>query len=117
MIYLASPYSSSDKTKVDYRFAETEKAVAELTRRDLHVISPVVHFHALAQKYDLGTDAIFWRRHNYELLMLCEDLYILALPEWQYSCGIAYELGVAHAAQKRVWLLDSDTYVAVRMGI
>lgn len=121
MIYLASPYSAYlpsgdfDRELMQQRCDAVELALVRLVHKKRYAVSPIVLFHTTALRYDLPPAAAFWRNYNRELLLRCHELYILDLPGWQESRGIAYELGIAHASGKSVSLLDHDTYAAIRM--
>jgi nucleoside 2-deoxyribosyltransferase len=121
MIYLASPYTarngdgSLDLSLMEERYLLVEEALAKCVQRKIHALSPIVLFHSLAFKHALPPHASFWRAHNRALLQRCDALYVLCLPGWDTSLGIAYELGVAHALGLPVYALATPASAPVRM--
>ena len=121
MIYLASPYTargpdgSFDLALMEERYLHVEEALAECVRRETHAISPIVLFHSLAANHSLPRHASFWRAHNRELLRRCDAMYVLCIPGWDTSLGVAYELGLAHALKLPVYALASPRSAPVRM--
>ena len=121
MIYLASPYTARERDGsfnlrlMEERYLQVEEALAACVRRKVHAISPIVLFHALAARHTLPPQASFWRAHNRELLRHCDAVYVLCLPGWDTSLGVAYELGVAHALHLPVYALETPSSSPVRM--
>lgn len=121
MIYLASPYTarkgdgSLDLSLMEERYLLVEEALAACVRRKTHALSPIVLFHSLALKHALPPHASFWRAHNRALLQRCDAMYVLCIPGWDTSLGVAYELGVAHAMGIPVYALATPNSAPVRM--
>ena len=92
MIYIASPYSHPDPTVMQRRFEEVERFTAWCLKRDLIAISPIVYGHEMAKKHELPTDAAWWARFNHRLFNQCTLMYLLQLPGWRESKGVALEL-------------------------
>jgi len=120
MIYLAQPYSHPDPTIVQTRY-EIALEYCNLLR-DRHPYSPIVHWHNVASKHDLPTDAAFWRKYNYHMLSLASSLYILRMPGWEQSEGLANE--VKYCLEKnistRMIFTDKDKidiYIVSPLGI
>lgn len=95
-IYLASPYTSDDPYITERRFVHAREAVAHLTRQQLTVYSPVVHFHDLAKHYVMPTHFDFWKQHNCNMIRHANVLGILALPGWEESVGVEWERDFAN---------------------
>jgi len=89
MIYVASPYSNGDRQQ---NFEMVEAYVAEQAKLGICIYSPIVHFRALAEKYNLPTDFDFWKNHCLNALDACCEMHILMLPGWETSVGIANEI-------------------------
>ena len=121
MIYLASPYTarksdgSLDLSLMEERYLLVEEALAECVRRETHALSPIVLFHSLAMRHALPPHASFWRAHNRTLLQRCDAMYVLCIPGWDTSLGVAYEFGVAHALGLPVYALATPSSAPVRM--
>ena len=90
-IYLASPYSHPVAAVRLRRYFAARDATAWMLRRRLWVYSPIVHCHDLALVHELPTDSLFWQEYNYVMLEGAEMLYILTLPRFAESVGIAGE--------------------------
>lgn len=97
MIYLASPYSSPDRLVMKTRFLLAEQCTAHFLRAGDIVFSPIVHCHELANKYQLPTDFNFWKRYCIGMLTKADVFYILDIPGWKESVGVAGELEVARS--------------------
>lgn len=95
MIYLASPYSSSDPTIQQRRFEEAQRFVAYHFRLGIPLVSPIVYCHTLAEKYSLPGDAGFWRFLNNDLFLICDQMWVLKLPGWELSEGVVEEIQTA----------------------
>jgi hypothetical protein len=101
LIYLASPYSPvppetpwADAIR-DRRFRAVCRAAARLLRDGHHIFSPIAHSHALALAGALPTDWHFWKAYDEALLAVCAELWVLMLPDWESSTGVAAEIAWA----------------------
>lgn len=97
MIYLASPYSHKDPVIVKTRFLLVEQCTAALINAGHFVWSPIVHFHEMAAKYSMPTDAEFWKAYNFDFIRRADEMYVLDIEGWQESKGVMMELKVADA--------------------
>lgn len=105
MIYLASPYSSSN-TEMQLRFELAEQCTAALMQQDLAIFSPIVHCHELAAKYHLPTDAAYWEKYNMQFLRKAECLYVLKIEGWDESRGVAQEIAMAKSLYLPIHYVD-----------
>jgi Domain of unknown function (DUF1937) len=94
-IYLASPYSHPDPSVREARYQAALDATAFLTRCKYIVYSPIVHFHSVALKHKLPTDAKYWNFVNDAMIGKALSLYILRLDGYLYSKGVDDELMLA----------------------
>ena len=108
MIYLASPYSSPDPLIVRTRFLLAEQVTAILMAQGHYVYSPIVHCHELSAKFALPTDFEYWKGYNIDMIRRCDALYILALPGWEESKGVAGELAFAKSAGLEIAYVDDE---------
>lgn len=97
MIYLGQPYSSPDLELVKTRVVFAEGVCAALNANGIHVYSPIVHWHSIAHRFKMPTEAEHWRGENFHFIELCTAFYILALPGWVKSIGLEAE--VRHAVK------------------
>ena len=93
-IYLASPYSHANPDVRETRFELAAKAAAELMRRGNLVFSPIAHSHPLATFGGLRGDWNFWREFDHSFFEWADELWVLELPGWDTSPGIADELAL-----------------------
>lgn len=103
MIYLASPYTHLDFTIMTQRFEATEAFVARAIARERPIFSPIVHCHALAQKFDMPPEFKFWKNYNLAMLKAASELWILKLEGWNKSEGVQGE--IAYATEHKIWTI------------
>lgn len=96
MIYLAQPYSHPDPEIQNQRYDIALLWCAFF--RTKHPYSPIVHWHNVAQRHTLPTDADFWLEHNRHMIDLSKALYVLKITGWEESKGLAHE--IIHTAKK-----------------
>ena len=108
MIYLASPYSSPIKDLEHQRFQRAEAFVAHCFRNGVWVFSPIVYAHMMAKKHSLPTDAAPWIAFNTQMLRIAEAVFVLHLPRWEESKGVALELKMASMLQIPIAHWDAD---------
>lgn len=100
-VYIASPYSHSDRKIRTQRYYAAMEYTAKLLNDGIHCFSPIVHSHALAQDHDLPLESDFWREWNYSMLEHASELRVLMMDGWSESKGVddeitrAQELGIA----------------------
>ena len=99
MIYIANPYTPLDKSSADMRrrkYEDNYQAVQVFTAWRLsigdYVLSPIVHGHPLAMKYELPTDWGFWWRLDQHYMEQCSGLYVICLDGWEKSVGVTAEI-------------------------
>lgn len=105
-LYLASPYSHKDNAIQILRYKLVKRFAAMLVMQKKIVYSPIVHFHPMAQKYNLPTDHQYWKDTNRALLAGAKALCIVPLPGWEVSKGLHWELRKAHKSKKRIFILQ-----------
>src|SRR5678815_3413870 len=109
MIYLASPYSvgpkgaygeedtgRASKNMRTRRYKAACKKAAQLMDKGLVIFSPIAHSHSIELE---GMDKVqtgnFWLEQDLAILKHCTDLFVLCLPDWERSRGIAREIEFA----------------------
>jgi hypothetical protein len=108
MIYVASPYSDPDKAVQLGRYLETLHVVAQLMAQRLPVFSPIVHCHEVALRYDLPGDAAYWQEYNTSFLRKAVAIYIILLPGWDVSKGVAQEAALAEHLNIPIHFVNVD---------
>ena len=105
MIYLASPYKHEDKAVMEDRYKKTLEVTARLLLAGHHVFSPIVYGHHLAKEHKLPEGFGFWERFDTKFVLMCEEMYVLCLDDWQYSRGVLSEMMLASNMKKRIKLI------------
>lgn len=106
-IYLAAPYSHPDPVVRQWRTELADKAAAYLMQaNDQPVFSPLSHSHRVADHIDNHLDHDFWLRQDLGWLEACDWMYVLMLPGWDQSDGVALELEWAKKWQITIRYLE-----------
>lgn len=103
LIYLASPYSANnippDRTANDVRAERFQHAcmqAAILMEKGYAVFSPIAHSHSV-EVYGMDAPKLgkegydFWLKQDFSVLINCDEMWVLMLPGWEESKGIAAE--------------------------
>jgi hypothetical protein len=97
-IYLAAPYSHPEYKVRAQRYLYATQAANRLMRRGLLVYSPVTHGHTIGLWGGLNGDFEAWREHCLSFLRnWAQELYVLTLPGWKESIGVAAEIAEAES--------------------
>lgn len=109
-IYLAQPYSHEDDLIIQHRVNEAFKATARLMAQGKVVFSPIVHTHELSQYVPqrLAQSHAFWMEQDIAILRHASELYVLMLPGWLQSKGVAEELEIAHICGIPITYLEAE---------
>lgn len=91
MIYVGTPYSDPNPAVTHFRWRVNQDMIARWINQGLFVYSPIVHCHELAQDRDLPRGFDFWRDWDLHMISLSECLYVIQLPGWDRSEGLAEE--------------------------
>jgi hypothetical protein len=100
--YMAGPYSDN----IMERYKEHLALAALLTKRKLTVYAPIIHYHDMAQTYNMPTDAEFWNEHNRHMIFRSRGVILLCFPNWAQSKGVRKELDYSKMIGCPVWALD-----------
>ena len=103
--YLGGPYSDNPVK----RYLEHLDTAHFLTKANLTVYSPIVHFHSMATRHALPIDSKYWEPHNYNMLLHSNGMIVLQLPNWRESEGLKSEILFCQMKNKRVWGLTLPT--------
>lgn len=97
LIYLASPYSSEDKSLEAERFQTVCRCAAWLMRQGYFIFSPIAHSHPIAINGNMPTDFEFWKNYDHALIDACSEVWVVQMDGWDKSKGVAAE--IEHAKQ------------------
>lgn len=92
LIYLAAPYTSSDRETILVRVDLINKAAAHLFKIGHFVFSPISHTHPIKECSELDGNFEFWKEYDCRMLGYCNRLVILTLDGWLTSKGVKYEI-------------------------
>lgn len=98
-IYLASPYSANPEQLHE----QTLRATALFIARGHIIYSPIVHCHPVHLVENMPKTFEFWKRHNLGILSKATKLWVLMLPGYDTSVGVAAE--IEHARQCQIPIL------------
>ena len=101
-VYLASAYSDPVYTMQILRYEIAKRAQSLLHDSGFVTYSPIVHWHPVAETYNLEKDSFTWSYHNLTMLHGADEVWVLMFPGWQDSKGIAMELEWAKNKEKPV---------------
>lgn len=106
-IYLAGPFYSENAHVRWQRYEAITKYTAELMRSGNIVFSPVTHSYYLAEKYGCPQSPGFWERWYVTFLEhWATILYVLKLPGWENSNGVAKEIKMAKILNMPIEFVD-----------
>lgn len=94
--YLASPYSHKDRFIRADRYRMALKATADLMAAGEVVFCPVAYGHSLEVKLHQNYPYEYWVRWSRAMLAGATRLYVLTIPGWAASAGVAIEVRLAH---------------------
>lgn len=108
MIYLAQPYTDPDKAIREKRYNAALQIVADYTRLEFLIYSPIVHYHPVAVRHNLPGDFSFWRQLNFDALERCTEIWVLPLKGWEASLGLRAEIQRARKLGLQQTVLNED---------
>mgnify|MGYP001599269435 CR=1 FL=1 len=106
MIYLASPYSHPDPKIKERRFQDVCRYAAAMFRNGIHVFSPIAHTHPISVYGLWEWKWEQWKEYDLEFIAMCSEMWVLMLPGWEESVGVAAEIKIAKGLGKPVRYVD-----------
>ena len=104
LAFISSPYTHPDETTIEARALAAGDFAAWLWRKGIILpISPIAHWHEIGQRNHLPGNAMAWHEWNKAILKRCEVLYVLCIPGWKDSQGVAYEIQAAIDAKMPIF--------------
>jgi hypothetical protein len=105
MIYLAAPYMHCSAKVVEHRVKQAAQASLALLQGGHDIFCPIVHGHYIESLSRQRLEAERWYQHSLSMLARAYELWVLLLPGWEDSRGIALEVAYARKRNKPVLLL------------
>ena len=105
LIYLAGPYSHKSEEVRQQRLKQHAEILAYFanTADNLCLYSPIVHWHGVAQDFDLPHDFSFWMQQDFHMIKLATAMWVSTLDGWQKSYGLSQELEYARDIGREVF--------------
>ena len=90
--YLATPYSKW-ADGLDAAFREAARVAGEMLKRGEVVYSPIAHTHPIAIEGKIDPlDHSIWLPFDGAMMRAAEGIYVVQMPGWDKSKGIAHEI-------------------------
>lgn len=99
-LYLASPYSHPELEVRQRRYEMARDMCSRLIRLGIHVFSPIVHTHDMAQANEMATDHVPWITLNHTMIERSSGIIVLQMEGWKQSKGVAEEIEYANKLGK-----------------
>jgi Domain of unknown function (DUF1937) len=106
MIYLASPFSSTEYLVRMKRYQDVCMASAAMISSGHFVYSPIAHSYGIALHGQMRDDWKTWATHSAMMIYRSTQLWVLKLDGWEESEGIKQELILAGKAGKPITFVD-----------
>ena len=109
MIFLASPYSNPDYRVREERFLQAAQATGKLILKGYNVFSPISHSHPIYELVpETGESWEQWAAINHEMIDLSTEVWVLTIPGWTESRGVANEIEYAWETGKGLQFVDAQ---------
>ncbi len=109
LLYLATPFTHSDKSAQDHRFRVSCRATAQLMKCGVNVFNPLSHSVPLVEHLgDVGDQHEFWMWCDLPILYRCDELLIVGMENWEQSRGVCEEMFKALAWRKPITLIEEN---------
>ena len=92
LIYIASPYTNKDYTKLVDNYLTVTKYAAKLVEQGDVAFSPITYGHTLVSFRQMPLDFAFWENFCMTFLKKCDEMIVLCIPGWEHSKGVAAEI-------------------------
>lgn len=109
MNYIAAPYSHKDPAVIAGRMACFDAVAAKMLLDGQMPVSPLL-FHSLLGKHKVPGNWDFFEAYSLHMLDRCDALYLITLPGWEDSVGVAGELRLAEAKGMYIHLVEPDPH-------
>ena len=89
-VFLSSPYSHPNESISEDRVTAAGNACVWLYRQGYQPMSPIAHWHRIAQRHDLPTEAMAWTDWNRQWVYASDAVVVLELNGFhhRYPCKL-----------------------------
>ncbi|MDR1493063.1 MAG: DUF1937 family protein [Planctomycetaceae bacterium] len=105
MFYLACPYTHSDATIQKYRYRQSCRAASRLMQQGIGVFSPLANSIPAIEFGGLELEHDGFMNLDLPILRRCDEVVVLALPDWKASVGVRREMLEAFLHRKPVVII------------
>lgn len=109
LIYLASPYSHKSKTVMRQRENDINNIGATLLNKGYFIYGPISMSAAIARSGKMGSGWDTWRELDLLMIDKCDEMWVVDMPGWLESTGVAAEIEHCLKTGKPVFVLSYDT--------
>lgn len=111
LIYLAGPYKSDDEAVRQKRVEQYAAAVYyfAMSSPNLCLFSPVLHCVSIDNLLKEFHDFSFWAHRDFFMIKKSSAMWVLTIPGWQESYGVAQELEYAESIDREVFYVIQDS--------
>lgn len=113
MIYLAGPYTHKEVSIRSWRYEAHRQAVLHFCSgppTKMPIFSPIVVGHNLLPELDDWTQKQ-WMDWCIPFLRQCKAMFVIKLPGWEQSAGVAQELQIAKEMGIPVTYIEADVFL------
>ncbi|MGL6196590.1 MAG: DUF1937 family protein [Thermoguttaceae bacterium] len=107
MLYISSPFTHENDATQKRRFEIAARASARLMAAGIPVIPPLSIMLAAEEQGLIMSHAGFLKL-DLQILRRCDEMVILALPEWQKSIGVKQEIFEALKLKKPITVVEEN---------
>lgn len=92
MIYIASPYSHTDRAVRQQRYEKVFRYTANLKMQGVVCFSPIVYGHQFHEAGHMPINFEAWQAFNDHMLLAATSMHVLRLPGFDTSAGVKHEV-------------------------
>lgn len=116
-VYLASPYSSPDRSVLLERVLVVRRVTAVINERGgINCYSPIAHGHDLPHNEHIAKSDAFWRPFNEDEIRRSDELWVLSIAGASESVGVTREIAYAKSIGKRIRYVDANAHDLELLG-
>lgn len=95
LIFISSPYSNPDDRVRIQNYKDITLYTAKLCSTGIVAFSPIAYGHNLVDFHPMPTDWEFWKNFCLQFLERSDELWVVKMPGYDRSIGVAEEVQYA----------------------